>query len=309
MADNSVLNPGTGGDTSRSVQKGGAAGPKSQAIIIDRGGAGAEDLSPLDGTDITTPTAMPAGGVGIRGWLSAIWTKLNGTLASRITDGTNAVSIKIGAVAPTAADNALVVALSPNAVGLVVGPIGVGGTSTAAPVTIGGVDAGNVVRHYAPVAKGIQAAFALPTQNLKDSGRARVSVTFQAVAPAVADTLLTLVKVTNGAVAAGATSIGVAAGKTLRISSITLSIKANAAAAAFATLTFRQNPAGPTALTSISEMRVDVGNTAATIGASDKVEVIFPDGMEFTGAQTFGCSLAAQAITNIMSISINGFEY
>lgn len=34
-----------------------------------------------DGTDITTPTSMPAGGAGIRGWLSAIWTKLNGTLA------------------------------------------------------------------------------------------------------------------------------------------------------------------------------------------------------------------------------------
>ena len=33
-----------------------------------------------DGTDITTPTAMPSGGVGIRGWLSAIWTKLNGVL-------------------------------------------------------------------------------------------------------------------------------------------------------------------------------------------------------------------------------------
>lgn len=33
-----------------------------------------------DGTDISTPTAMPAGGAGIRGWLSAIWTKLNGTL-------------------------------------------------------------------------------------------------------------------------------------------------------------------------------------------------------------------------------------
>lgn len=35
----------------------------------------------LDGSDVTTPTAMPAGGVGIRGWLSAIWTKLNGSLA------------------------------------------------------------------------------------------------------------------------------------------------------------------------------------------------------------------------------------
>jgi len=33
------------------------------------------------GTDITTPTAMPAGGAGVRGWLSAIWTKLNGSLA------------------------------------------------------------------------------------------------------------------------------------------------------------------------------------------------------------------------------------
>lgn len=35
----------------------------------------------LDGTDITTPTAMPVGGVGIRGWLSAIWTKLNSSIS------------------------------------------------------------------------------------------------------------------------------------------------------------------------------------------------------------------------------------
>lgn len=34
-----------------------------------------------DGTDISSPTAMPPGGAGIRGWLSAIWTKLNGSLA------------------------------------------------------------------------------------------------------------------------------------------------------------------------------------------------------------------------------------
>ena len=34
-----------------------------------------------DGTDISSPTPMPAGGAGIRGWLSAIWTKLNGSLA------------------------------------------------------------------------------------------------------------------------------------------------------------------------------------------------------------------------------------
>jgi len=36
-----------------------------------------------DGTDITTPTAMPTGGAGIRGWLSAIWTRINAVLTAR----------------------------------------------------------------------------------------------------------------------------------------------------------------------------------------------------------------------------------
>jgi len=41
-----------------------------------------------DGTDISAPFAMPAGGSGLRGWLSAIWTKLNGSLV--VTQGTPA---------------------------------------------------------------------------------------------------------------------------------------------------------------------------------------------------------------------------
>ena len=41
----------------------------------------------LDGTDINLPTAMPAGGAGIRGWLSAIWTRLNGTLQASVFSG------------------------------------------------------------------------------------------------------------------------------------------------------------------------------------------------------------------------------
>jgi hypothetical protein len=40
-----------------------------------------------DGTDIATPTAMPAGGVGIRGWLSAIFTKLNGSMIVNLITG------------------------------------------------------------------------------------------------------------------------------------------------------------------------------------------------------------------------------
>lgn len=66
-----------------------------------------------DGTDITTPTAMPAGGVGIRGWLSAIWTKLNGTIGVSGTVGTktaltpaapSAVSVGVTTTVVLAAD-------------------------------------------------------------------------------------------------------------------------------------------------------------------------------------------------------------
>lgn len=41
MADNTTLNPGTGGDTIRSEEKGGA---KTQVILLDKGGTGAESL-------------------------------------------------------------------------------------------------------------------------------------------------------------------------------------------------------------------------------------------------------------------------
>jgi hypothetical protein len=45
-----------------------------------------------DGTDISSPTAMPAGGAGIRGWLSSIWTKLNGTLNVSVQNASLAVT-------------------------------------------------------------------------------------------------------------------------------------------------------------------------------------------------------------------------
>lgn len=94
MADNTTLNPGASGDAIRTVAKTANSPAKTQAMLIDIGGGA--DASPetiltaanwplasgaaQDGTDITTPFSMPAGGVGIRGWLSAIWTKLNGTV-------------------------------------------------------------------------------------------------------------------------------------------------------------------------------------------------------------------------------------
>jgi hypothetical protein len=184
-----------------------------------------------------------------------------------------------------------------------------GAATFAYPLLTGGVDNSGNARSLVLAAKSTQGNFALATQALIDSGRTRVSIVFQGVAPATADTLLTLVKTSAGVAATGATSIGVAASKTMRITGVMFSLKANAAASAFATMTLRSNPGGATLIGSQSEMRVDVGNTAATAGAADSRMFDVSDGMEFSGTQTLGISLQAQATTNIISITLVGFEY
>jgi hypothetical protein len=158
------------------------------------------------------------------------------------------------------------------------------------------------------ITKGTQGANGFTTQDLKDAGRARVSIVFQGTG-AVADALLSLVKSTNGVAATGATTIPVAANKRLRITSMTFSVKANAAAAAFATFTLRINPAGAAIITSQSELRVDLGNTEAVAGAARAITIPFPDGFELSGTDQLAVSAAAQATTNILSVSLNGFEY
>jgi hypothetical protein len=139
--------------------------------------------------------------------------------------------------------------------------------------------------------------------------RTRVEILFQAVAPATADTLLSMIKVTDGVAAGGATSIAVAASRTLRLTSVEFSLRAGAAAAAFGTLTLRSNPSGATVIGSQSIGAFDVGNTEATVGAARAIVVPLNDGMEFSGAQTLGCSLAAQAVTNVIAICLRGYEY
>ncbi len=108
----------------------------------------------LDGTDISSPTAMPSGGVGIRGWLSAIWTKLNGDLTVTASAGTNlntsALALETGGhlasldTKTTACNTGAVViassALPSGAATLAKQPaLGTAGTASADVITIQGI--------------------------------------------------------------------------------------------------------------------------------------------------------------------------
>ena len=139
--------------------------------------------------------------------------------------------------------------------------------------------------------------------------RTRVSIIFQSTATATADTLLSLVKSTDGTPAGGATSIAVSAGKTLRITAIEFNVRAGAAAAAFATFTLRINPAGAAVIGSQSELRFSLGNTEAVIGAARGEAIAIPDGMELSGTTQLAVSAIAQATTNILSVTMTGYEY
>ncbi len=149
-------------------------------------------------------------------------------------------------------------------------------------------------------------ATSVPVQ-VKDSGRVRCLFIFRAVAPATADTLLTLTRSLDSTETTG-TTFAVTAAKRLRITAVAFSLRAGAAAAAFATMTLRTLK-GNVLIGSPGILRLDLGNTAATIGGSAQATVPLPDGLEFSGTDQIGVSLAAQAVTNIISITLLGHEY
>lgn len=149
----------------------------------------------------------------------------------------------------------------------------------------------------------------LPVIEKKDYGRTRLAIIFQGTAPATADTLLTLVRVADGVAGAGTTTVAITAGKKLRITGIVLGVKAGAATAAYATLNLRVNPSGAAVIGSQSELRLDCGVTGAAIGSAISTTLPLGDGIEFTGAQQIGVSLSAQATTNVISVTLLGYEY
>ena len=148
-----------------------------------------------------------------------------------------------------------------------------------------------------------------PTTLPMGAGRTRCSVVYQAAATATADTLLSMTKWLNGQSAMVGTSTSVSFGSYFRITSMTFSVKAGAAAAAFATFSVRINYTGVAVIGSPCEFRVDVGNTEAVVGAARSITVPLPDGLELDYATQIAVSAACQATTNVLTVSLNGYEY
>lgn len=195
-------------------------------------------------------------------------------------------AVKPPGVAATAADQATVVALSPNS-----------------PMPL------------PALVKGVQGATGVPTQDLKDSGRVNVAITcYQAAGIITTEALFalaTFAMTRDGAAPVTGQQFAVSAGKRFAIQSVIVSVKNAAAAAGTSKLALRYSGAGG-AITNASPILAvfDLGSNSAVANAYiGPTEMALPDGMELLANSTFGFTNLASAVSMLHTITINGFEY
>ena len=89
---------------------------------------------------------------------------------------------------------------------------------------------------------------------------------------------------------------------------MTFSVRTATSAAAASTFTLRINPSGAAVIGSQSELRVDV--TSGIVSGDGQAEnIVCPDGFELSGTQQLAVSATAIATTNVLSVSLNGYEF
>lgn len=158
--------------------------------------------------------------------------------------------------------------------------------------------------------KGTQATNAFPTQDLKDSGRNRVSFTADRVTPAASDTLVTFTKNVGGTATASQTTYTVTTGKTFRLQAVYFSVVTSTTTVISARLALRENTGGTcTASSSPVLMMEAAGVTAVANEGVSGTNLSMPDGWEFPSADSICFSAIGSTSTGTMTISVIGYEY
>ena len=152
-------------------------------------------------------------------------------------------------------------------------------------------------------------ATAKPPYEAVGFARARVAITFNGAA-STSDTMLLMNKFIASSQASGfpANTVVPTSGSILRITSMTFSVKDGAAVGGFATFNVRTG-SGTITTSSNSEFCVSLPVTGAASGNGSVQTIEIPEGIEFLAGQSLGVSAVGQATTNILEVSLNGYEY
>jgi hypothetical protein len=156
------------------------------------------------------------------------------------------------------------------------------------------------------VIKGTQGARGLTTQDMKDSGRTPVILYLDSIAGVTAEALATM-NINLGGTTSTATHYTVTAGKTLRIQSMYISVRATSAAMVSARARLRS--AATVLVGSPVFCLGEASSLAAVAAAANGMDVSIPDGLEFAAGQQVGISQIATAITAAVTVLVVGYEY
>ena len=156
--------------------------------------------------------------------------------------------------------------------------------------------------------KGVQGNNATMVQEFKDAGRV-IKVFSLAFTPTNAEAMLTTVSpITDGVAGVAAQTFSITAGKRLRLQSFAVSKEATTAAAGGVVANLRMAASGAITTASPLIATVAAAGETATIGVSGSGCTSFPDGLELSGAMTFGISVVGSAIAACW-VTLIGYEY
>lgn len=243
-----------------------------------------------NGTD-ATGVVPPLGAVGIRGWLSGIYSKLSSSLTVTFAAAQHVIvdSAPTTPVTGTFFQATQPVSLATNTPDI---------TDRAARVL------GIVTQQ--PVTKGTQGTNGVTTQDLKDAGRTPVVLSVTAVASVASEAMFTLNIWKPSGVTTG-TSYTVTAGKTFRIQAIQFGCRFATPSTTVTFASCRFNVRSGSLIT--SPLVYGDSKMAASNAPVPNSDLAIPDGLELAAGSVIGVSHVDSAATLLLDLLISGYEY
>lgn len=230
------------------------------------------------------------------------------TVTSGSVTVTNASFGLTGGNVGASISNAPSVTVTSGSITLTNASVGQGTGGAVVPWTQNLVSVGSTA--VAATAKGTQGTNFVNVQDAKDSGRSYVVLTGSSVTGSSSEALISLVSVKQGVSTAASTAYTVTSGKTLRVTSISVSVKENAAAIAGLVARLRHATSGVVSTSSpVAYLLPEIRTSAATANLSAEDNVPIPDGIEFAAAQQIALTQVASSTTCNLMVTVCGFEY
>jgi hypothetical protein len=159
--------------------------------------------------------------------------------------------------------------------------------------------------------KGTQGATGFSVQNLRDAGRTSVHLTAEAVAGATSEALITLTQSKGLAATSTGTNYTVTAGKTLRLTSLTVSWIATTTTANTARVRIRAAVSGAVTTSSPLQHSFRLAWESATFIANEgkTVEKAWPEGIDIPAGATIGVTHQEAVANGTLDVSLTGYEF